>query len=57
MKNNLILIFFVIKFVLTSLINVNASDQFIFDITEIEISEKGNLFKGMKEDKLKQILV
>ena len=48
MKNNCLL-FFIIIF-LTNLINFksHSSEQFSFDITEIEIQNKGTLIKGLK---------
>ena len=33
-------------------INANSEDQFNFDVTEIEILEKGNLIKGLKKGKI-----
>ena len=48
MKNK---IFYLTLFILTNLlINLSyGNDQFIFDITEVEITENGNKFKGTKK--------
>ena len=48
MKNKKINILSNILFLLLICINVNASEQFNFDVTEIEISENGNKFVGKK---------
>ena len=48
MKNNFKFIILIIKFFLISLSNLHSSEQFNFDITEVEILEKGNKFKGIK---------
>ena len=49
MKNNKIkLVFFIFKFFISLfLCSVNA-EEFNFDVTEVEITEKGNKFKGIK---------
>ena len=44
MKNNIFILIFLIFFNLYSL-TVYAGEQFNFDVTEIEILEKGNKFK------------
>ena len=36
--------------------NAYSSEQFNFDVTEIEITENGNKFKGKKEEKLFQMM-
>ena len=41
---NLILVFFFIL----NYSNVSSSEQFQFEVTEVEILENGNLFKGLK---------
>ena len=46
---NLILVFFFIL----NYSNVNSSEQFQFDVTEVEILENGNLFKGLKRGSIK----
>jgi len=48
MKNKIF--FFIILIVFSFLINqkVNSAEQFNFDVTEIEILENGNLFRGLK---------
>ena len=54
MKNNFFLnyiLIFLFSLVFTNL--VKAQDDFIFDVTEIEILEKGNLFKGLKRGIIK----
>ncbi len=49
MKNNLKLISFIISLFLFYIINVNSSEQFNFNITEVEITEEGNNYKGLKK--------
>ncbi|WP_440676665.1 OstA-like protein, partial [Candidatus Pelagibacter sp. HIMB1587] len=54
MKNKFFLkyiLIFLFSLVFTNL--VKAQDDFIFDVTEIEILEKGNLFKGLKRGIIK----
>ncbi len=51
MKNNIFILIFLIFFNLYSL-TVYAGEQFNFDVTEIEILEKGNKFKGTKRGKI-----
>ena len=51
MKNKML------KLILTSVFCLiaffaNSQEQFNFDVTEIEITENGNKFKGKKEEKL-----
>ena len=48
MKNKTINILSSILFLLLISINVNASEQFNFDVTEVEILENGNKFVGKK---------
>ena len=53
MKNKIL---FLILFVFLSnllFIKLHASDQFIFDVTEIEILERGKIIKGLKKGKIK----
>ena len=52
MKNNLKLIVFLINFILFISIQTNAAEQFNFNITEIEITENGNKFKGYERGKI-----
>ena len=33
-----------------------SNEQFQFDVTEVEILNNGNLFKGLKEAQLKQMM-
>ena len=52
MKNSLqkiLIIFFLNIFIC---VNANSLEQFNFDVTEIEILEKGNLIKGLKKGKI-----
>ena len=49
MKNNFFLKYILIFLLSLSFINlVQAQEEFRFDVTEIEILNKGNLFKGLK---------
>ena len=48
MKNNFFSVVIIIFFNYLFFLNANSSDQFNFDITEGEILEKGNIFKGLK---------
>ena len=48
MKNNLKLILFILYFSLAFLVNASSSEQFNFNITEVEITEEGNNYKGLK---------
>ena len=51
MKNKIILkLFIFFLFLFTSI--ANSEENFKFDVTEIEILEKGNLFKGLKRGKI-----
>ncbi len=52
MKNNLFLIFFTCFLTLFLSTSANSVDQFNFDVTEIEILENGNKFKGLKRGKI-----
>ena len=52
MKNSLqkiLIIFFLNIFIC---VNANSLEQFNFDVTEIEVLEKGNLIKGLKKGKI-----
>ena len=49
MKNNMSKIILTLIFFFLSL-NSFASDQFIFDVTEIEITDNGNKFIGTKKE-------
>ena len=51
MKNNIFILIFFIFFNLYSL-TVHAGEQFNFNVTEIEILENGNKFKGTKRGKI-----
>ena len=49
MKNNKIkLIFFIFKFFILLFLFSGSAEEFNFDVTEVEITEKGNKFKGIK---------
>ena len=48
MKNKLKFIIFILKSFLLLSTNVSGVEQFNFDITEVEITEKGNVFSGYK---------
>ena len=57
MKNK---IFFLILFIsLQNLffLTLNANEEFIFDVTEIEILEEGKVIKGLKKVQLKPMMV
>ena len=49
MKNSLIvyILFSILQFL--NFINAFANDSFIFNVTELEISDNGNLYKGLKK--------
>ena len=49
MKNNIIFIFVFILINFFHSTGVKGIEQFNFDVTEIEILEKGNLYKGLKK--------
>ena len=49
MKNNIILIFVFVLISFFQNITLQAVEQFNFDVTEIEILENGNLYKGLKK--------
>lgn len=52
MKNKYIIKFFLIFFfILSNHIFLHANEEFSFDITEIEITNDGNFFKGLKRGK------
>ena len=54
MKNNFFLKYILIFLLSLSFINlVQAQEEFSFDVTEIEILNKGNLFKGLKRGIIK----
>tara|TARA_B100001173_G_scaffold171780_1_gene148454 strand:- start:1576 stop:4197 length:2622 start_codon:yes stop_codon:yes gene_type:complete len=48
MKNNIKFIILVLKLILLFSTQAMSNDQFNFDITEVEILEEGNKFKGIK---------
>ena len=48
MINRVYIFFILIFFTFLMGQNVNSSEQFNFNVTEIEILENGNLFKGLK---------
>ena len=49
MKNSLIvyILFSILQFL--NFINAFANDSFIFNVTELEISDNGNIYKGVKK--------
>ena len=56
MKSKILYIFLFIILNNLVLFNVKSSEQFNFDVTEIEILENGNLIKGLKKVLLKQMM-
>ena len=49
MKNNKIkLVFFILKFFIVLFSSTVNAEEFNFDVTEVEITERGNKFKGIK---------
>ena len=48
MKNSLVILILVIIFKINFFNSTFAQEQFNFDVTEIEINEKGNKYKGLK---------
>ncbi len=53
MKNKIYIFLFVFFFIITILgDNVRAQEQFNFNVSEIEILQKGNLFKGLKKGEI-----
>ena len=52
MKNKFIfyLLFSILQFL--NFVNAFAVDGFIFNVTELEISDNGNLYKGLKKGKV-----
>ncbi len=52
MKNNIYIFIFLFFFNISIFSSVIAKEQFNFDVTEIEINEKGNKFKGLKRGKI-----
>ena len=53
MKNKILYIFLSLIFSNFIYFNVNSSEQFNFDITEIEILNDGNIIKGLKKGTVK----
>jgi len=53
MKNKIYNIFKIIFFIIFLVSNAQSTDQFIFNITEVEILENGNLFKGLNKGTVK----
>ena len=53
MKNKIYIFLIVFFFIITILgENVRAQEQFNFNVSEIEILQKGNLFKGLKKGEI-----
>jgi LPS-assembly protein len=48
MKNNFKIFFLLISFLIVLPTILNGNEKFNFDVTEVEITEKGNKFKGLK---------
>ena len=55
MKNKKFKLFITIFYLVS--FDLQASEVFNFDVTEVEILENGNKFKGKKEELLHQIMV
>ena len=53
MRNKIYQIFKIIFFIIFLNFNAHGNDQFNFDITEIEILENGNIFKGLNKGTIK----
>ena len=53
MKNNIILIGLIFKILFSTIVWSNSTEPFNFDVTEIEISENGNKFRGFNRGKIK----
>ena len=53
MKNKLSKLFLILISFLILTFNLSANEQFDFNVTEIEIYEEGNLFKGLKRGTIK----
>ena len=53
------LIFYLLIFILQffKIINSHAVDDFNFNVTEIEISENGNVYKGIGKGTVSQIMI
>ena len=48
MKNNIYLIFIFLVINIFSITKILANEQFDFNVTEIEINDKGNIIRGLK---------
>ena len=48
MKNKFTISYLLFCFLFFCHFSVNGSEQFNFDVTELEISENGNILKGLK---------
>ena len=53
MKNSLILVVLIFKIFFTATVGSNSAESFNFDVTEIEITENGNKFKGINRGKIR----
>ena len=53
MKNNIILIGLIFKILFSTIVWSNSTEPFNFDVTEIEITENGNKFRGFNRGKIK----
>ena len=52
MKNNILLLYLLIFLNFIFFNKVQSEDVFNFDVTEVEILEDGNIFKGIKGGKV-----
>ena len=52
MKNKFKIIYIILIFITTLYSGAFSEDQFNFDVTEVEITEKGNRIKGLKRGRI-----
>ena len=53
MKNKILFLILFISFQNLFFLTLNANEEFIFDVTEIEILEEGKVIKGLKKGTIK----
>ena len=53
MKNNYLFLFLIFKIFFSTIVVSNGAEPFNFDVTEIEITENGNKFRGYNRGKIK----
>ena len=53
MKNNYLFIVLIFKIFFSTIVVSNGAEPFNFDVTEIEITENGNKFRGYNRGKIK----